>query len=1572
MNIKRLNPNGIDPNEVQGIEACSRLLPRDWLGYANMELRSANPKARENELDLVIITDDRALLIDFKNWRGQLENYDGQWVLRGSPRGPSAILTLIKNGKKLFSLMEKELSVWPIPSTQELIVFLHPDIDFSRLAPNEREKCFKLPDFVRTFGDPRHYQAYFKGLPIRERKNPLWQSRRNFDDFFRIGKNFEPQKLWFGGAYPLQGHAEYRHPKGIYEEYAVARADSPDLKALLRLWDFGALPAAASSPDVRASIAKREFGVIAHVEVRDRRLAEEGLPRPITIDEDITLRYWELFKRTETMARLRTALLEAQLGSRERLLYAQTLLSRVAALHAVGVAHTDLTEDNVWLDRYNNSIMLSGLGAAYFPETSSLGHLRQHLWTEDVLAPEAATPGAEQDPFRVDVFLSAALCFKILTGKTLEQVEHVPIVVPEDLEHNDIPQALRDWFQRALEVDAKMRFETGESALRAFHAAIAPQEEPRPTLPAEYFTDRDPFEKYPVSKMLGVGRARKWKSGDGPVGTFVKYWPVDAKRNDGMVLSVRALMERAVLLYSEQPEWFPRLEDFGYNDAGVFVAQEFVSENLSTGAVVEREILDIAAGLIAAIDALHSAGLVHGDLKPEHIGLVRSGDRLTVKLFDLFELISEGLTPANSLYGPTTGDPACDDRRAVAAIIADLDRGLFLTGGSEIGTIIEAAKQCMRSTDGMYNLASIRVEVDRHVRASRKRARYRLFHPSPYKEGLIEQDCGVYHVLRDPQGKVAIIGENDDVRINDTPGQTWSIEIRPATRATLQWAASSPWKITQQIEVVRARDVDVGALRELVALAPERVEPMVTAPAPAQSQIGSTAASAPLGQATTRDIESIDVPGLWAAFMDVEASLRPEIRLVADASYDETQDGYVLEFVETKFAGRSALSRAEGTAVLWHDERKVGELDLKTLANGRAVARRVKRPIALRKGAVLRVDGVESIESLRRRSTAVARILGRASEIDDLVDYFNGSVSVPESDGTYDKLSGLESYGLNSGQLQAFHVLWNSRPFGILQGPPGTGKTRFITSLVHYALQTGAIKNALVLSQSNEAADAAAMTLRRVTSEQRKDVSMLRVGPVERMREAMISLHANALQGAYREMFLSGEAERVIQLGMRLSLSRQFTETAYRSDRRVLELIRRARDGRSAAPAGPLLTALDDEALNEFANQLNIEPSTAIKDLPQVVFIALVQSHRIPNVDSAMRYFGLLRTSELWTSTLNGSFRTLEPFFARTRQVVCGTCVGIGRRQLDVARNRYDLVVIDEAARCGPGELAVAMQSASWVVLVGDHRQLPPYNDRVIAKGVADRLGIPLEDVLHQSDFERAFNSSYGQRVRQTLTEQYRMLPAIRRIISSVFYPDVELTDGRVAQHERLDNLPEPFTTPVVWYDTSAFGTDGFEERVDRYDLINRAEARSILYLLRLLQSAPEAWCSEGGDESIGVICMYSEQRNYVQELLVSSGLPEWLWRRIKVETVDAYQGQENDIVLMSLVRNNERGELGFVDNPERLNVALSRAKDRLVILGSTSFIEAPGLSRSNLRQVLNAVREGDGCKVVPAEVRSR
>jgi hypothetical protein len=689
----------------------------------------------------------------------------------------------------------------------------------------------------------------------------------------------------------------------------------------------------------------------------------------------------------------------------------------------------------------------------------------------------------------------------------------------------------------------------------------------------------------------------------------------------------------------------------------------------------------------------------------------------------------------------------------------------------------------------------------------------------------------------------------------------------------------------------------------------------------------------------------VDVRALWSALIAAELEKRPRLRASSSPVYDESYGGNIVEYNADDFTLEFS---PEEIVRVFQGELQIGVLDVRgPRSPGKLVFRELTRPGAIRPGVELRLDSLQATSSMERRSAAVARLLGNEAVIDDLITFFDpASDAQPNQvDEWLPRSEDLDRYELNESQREAFTHLWSHRPLGLLQGPPGTGKSTFIAAFVHYALTRGRIRSVLVLSQAHAAANAVGEKIRAVAEAVAEPVTMLRFGTPNNVSAELLPIHAGAIQNAYREVFLSNLEERLIAAGEQLALSKRYLHAAYRLESRLRGLLRPTAIGRNPEAGA---SSLESTPLNELLEEYGIDPMTSVAGLRDLLHEALSEQLAVRSPKAARQYRRLLDLSWSWPEALRYGERTLEELLVRTRQVVVGTCNGSGRRKLGIDKKTFDLVIIDEAARCDPGDLAIAMQSGAWIVLVGDHKQLPPYVDDDIATVVLEKLGLANKKSLLQSDFERVFRSSYGRVVGRTLVEQYRMAPPIRALVSSLYYESAGLRDAQAREHSpaAYELLGEPFGSPLTWWDTSNMGDEAHEARSRDGSFTNAVEARMIVHLLRRLENADSFWQIAPANTNIGVICMYAAQKRHVTELIDAAGFDGQFRKRVKIDTVDGYQGQENDIVMLSLVRNNQQGNIGFVSDAQRANVALSRAKERLIIVGSAMMFE--GARRQN------------------------
>ncbi|GAX77331.1 hypothetical protein CEUSTIGMA_g4777.t1 [Chlamydomonas eustigma] len=300
--------------------------------------------------------------------------------------------------------------------------------------------------------------------------------------------------------------------------------------------------------------------------------------------------------------------------------------------------------------------------------------------------------------------------------------------------------------------------------------------------------------------------------------------------------------------------------------------------------------------------------------------------------------------------------------------------------------------------------------------------------------------------------------------------------------------------------------------------------------------------------------------------------------------------------------------------------------------------------------------------------------------------------------------------------------------------------------------------------------------------------------------------------------------------------------------------------------------------------------------------------------------------------------RKLENEILEHADVVCTTCVGAGDPRLQ--NFRFQHVLVDESTQATEPEVLIPMVlGAKQVVLVGDHCQLGPV---IMCKKAA-------EAGLCQSMFERL--RLLG--VKPTRLEvQYRMHPCLSEFPSNTFYEGM-LQNGTGVGERQLKGVDFPWPNPdkpMMFY--VQLGQE--EISASATSFLNRTEATNVEKIItRFLQCGLTP-------SQIGVITPYEGQRAHVVSVLLRQGtLRQDLYKDIEVSSVDAFQGREKDIIIMSCVRSNEQQSIGFLADPRRLNVALTRARYGVVILGNPRV-----LSRQPLWNALLTHYKEHGCLV--------
>jgi superfamily I DNA and/or RNA helicase len=247
----------------------------------------------------------------------------------------------------------------------------------------------------------------------------------------------------------------------------------------------------------------------------------------------------------------------------------------------------------------------------------------------------------------------------------------------------------------------------------------------------------------------------------------------------------------------------------------------------------------------------------------------------------------------------------------------------------------------------------------------------------------------------------------------------------------------------------------------------------------------------------------------------------------------------------------------------------------------------------------------------------------------------------------------------------------------------------------------------------------------------------------------------------------------------------------------------------------------------------------------------------------------------------------------------------------------FDLAVVDEACQCTEPGCWIPVIHADRIVLAGDHCQLPP----TVLSTEATREG------FGRSMLERLIDH-YGGAVTRQLTMQYRMHEQIMRFSSQSFYDDTLEADVSVKSHTLadLDGIPaDPLTSePITYIDTAGAGWDE-ELEPDGESRRNLQEARWVLSKVAELRERGLA------SRDIAVIAPYAAQVRWLRENARDDAL--------EIDTVDGFQGREKEAVLITLVRSNTTGEIGFLADTRRMNVALTRARRKLIVIGDSATL---------------------------------
>lgn len=1502
-------------------------------------------------MDALVVMDDRVLILELKDLDGRL-TYNGDIWIHGRRRFRSPVHLLAAKARKLKSFLQQSIPGFSYYVDSRVV--LTGTATKNGLPLSEQSSVLTLEEAASI--------VTASGRRLLNRTKLHAQKAFTLEpDFERITLNprmFGPLETEWDG-YRVIEEDFVVHPAGIWREHRAEQISDARFKALVRVWAFDKLPAGLNSPERRKFVAGREMSALGRLHAlgsslieRNAILAPVGEPK-----DEILTQHFELRGLTSGLTTLDRYLERASedLDLDDRITTAATLMEIIAELHSLNIAHRDLGPRSIWAASPTR-LALGGLMTCQLPDEESLSDWAPLLRGHASELPEDANKALSGTAKQRDVHALANLTFRILTGRVPSGQDVAAMLPP------GIPD-LSIWFAKATARQATQRHVDAREMADSFASLVERSEANAvdQTLIDRHETSDVPYFLWPMARQIAGSSVYISRDSQGDE-IAVKTWPsVRRGTNAATDLAMTRLFDGVGRLVASPLPGVPRYVRAGLSQTGPFVAYRFIDGIPLNDAQLTNTstIIRLSNRLVQCVSAIHAMGHSHGDISPKNLLICDDGkDFCLVDLFDMTD-VGDGrvrtpaMCPAN--YEALTDEQL--DRYATTRIVRDMLSGL---GDARlVPDITELDKE----------LARAKLETLDPVIVILRNALDRIDATSPPKisiafaravGGPFLSDAGRYYVrasrIDASNFEYRIFGIERELSIEVQNGQILRTRYIPVNFTQLSQASQHGVSINLQIEVANGPD---GGLDELLKL----IVPLV-GPEPSQTEANEAVVS-----------RKIDVPRYWRQLLELEGALQLEIEIVQDIGPPR---GATAVYVYERLGRDFDFDTGATVEVRLANGKKVGEVNLEQTDAQRLVVEYSDRRLV--PGDRVNLVDRRSRTSFDRRMKAVDRILDGEAAIEDLIGYFEPDRSIKSiefGDLVSDEI--LDLYRLNRGQRTAFRHVIAHGPVGLLQGPPGTGKTHFIASLVHWLTTIKGARKILIASQSHEAVNNAIEALLDLFKKLGgRRPSLLRIGS-KGITEKIRPYHTTSLQERFQSRFENAFRYRVSGLGSAIGLKRVFVTDAIDIDRnlggraRRLKTLAEAEDGLAVTTRRERIRrdAIIKSAAASFSSAAErilgrpADPLRADQEL-DAAFATLLSRHPDMSPADLKKVRQLIELSREWSSSLASPYRNFEEFLAKTRTIVTATCVGVGQTKVRMDKNIYDWVIVDEAARCTPGELAVPIQLGRRVLLVGDHRQLLPMTERAVLKGLHSAMADTPHEEFERSDFERAYLSPYGQSNGRTLTEQYRMAPAICDLVSKIFYEPqgvrLRTSDEREADLAFAGTFSSPLATAVTWIDTSD-EPKHFESPApwDKTTFWNEAEAEAVMRLLERLAAEVtlvDALAAGRSETPIGVICMYSAQKIRIEEAFSKRPWDMRFRNMVRIDTVDSYQGKENSIVIVSLVRCNNRRDQGHVRIPNRCNVALSRAKERLFVVGAANMWGKVH-ERWPMRRVFDEIRGG-------------
>jgi len=469
----------------------------------------------------------------------------------------------------------------------------------------------------------------------------------------------------------------------------------------------------------------------------------------------------------------------------------------------------------------------------------------------------------------------------------------------------------------------------------------------------------------------------------------------------------------------------------------------------------------------------------------------------------------------------------------------------------------------------------------------------------------------------------------------------------------------------------------------------------------------------------------------------------------------------------------------------------------------------------------------------------------------------------------------------------------------LIQGPPGTGKTTVITEIVQQLVDRG--ERVLITGQTHVSVD---NVLNKINSSPKE---LLRVGRKTQSgldEKSYKFLYPSQLKGFKRKI------KKLIEIKQSIKpLLENFTNGEILNEDYVKNILRpHCIEQINKQNCSEHVSILFQKEINDYLNGICGKDLKAIYETIE-----------------------LIKDWEPQVAVIN---KLWMPMFHKSREIVFGTCIGTVMDKEFMAYNadvRFDTVIVDEAGKANLSETLAAISIADKIILVGDHKQLPPYIDQKMIEYFIDNN----ERGIEREQLTKIIQTSLFEYLQEILPEsnkvlldvQHRMHPNISSFVSKTFYKG-RIKDGVNTKQKKLDLNP-PFADEVIFFDTSS-AKNPYETPSGHGSYINKYESKIICegIIGNLLKER------NINNNDIAIVTPYSAQRILIQKELLKKNMGD-----IEVATLDSYQGREVKIMIFSFTRSKKNNKVGFLDDARRLNVAFSRPESKLILIGNSKTL---------------------------------